>query len=209
MRGDFMMYLEFKDEEIKRAQKLLKGCKNGFPKALYRALNDTSTSTKEELVKLARERYNYKVAALRNRITIDKCSSYKFLNASTRSVGPQIHLTDILSTRQTKKGVIVNVKKSTGQKLIPHAFIQPKKTSAPSKDVEKQKSSKKKKKRIVYIRETVGGKLVPRYDISPMYASHPEVIYNTPENWAPLSTRVQKAMDKHFEREIDAILRGF
>lgn len=187
------MQVNLSRSDVTRARLMLSGVRNGFPKAFYRTLNKTAAGTKTDLVNLVRRDYNYKATVLRKRITVYKCPSYKTLKAETRSVGPGIHLTDIAGTRQTTRGITVDVKKSTGRKLIPRAFIAPGRFS---------------RKKIGFIRETEAGRMVPRTPISPLYASHPEVIYNTRENWARIEKQSGKRLDENFSHEVQVILKG-
>lgn len=172
---------------------MLKGFKNGFPKALTRSMNTTIDGIATDMVSLLRTRYNYKATPLRARLTKDK-ARYTKLSGSVTSKGKDVHLIDVLGTRQTQKGVSVNVKKATGRQLIPHAFIP---------------KSKKLKKKIVFIRSEESGKLVPRYPIEARYAPHPETLYNTGPNWEYLRKKANARMDKNFAKEIDVILKGY
>lgn len=195
------MEIRLDKADLNRAKRMLADCKNGFPKAFYRTLNKTAANTKTDMVTLVRDRYNFKAAAIRKRINVYRCPSYAALRATVRSVGPGIHLTDVAGTRQTKKGVTVDVKKSTGRHLIPHAFIAPGRTS---------------KKKIVFIRDFVsgtrvvksGGVMAKRYPISPIYASHPEVVYNTDENWPNVQKNADSRLKENFSHEVDVILKG-
>ena len=143
------------------------------------------------MVEVAREAYNYRAAAARKRISI-KRASYSKLEASTKSVGPGVHLTDMLGTRQISTGLSVDVKKSTGRQKIKHAF--------------KNKGTKSGK--IIAFRLVVeAGKRVPRYDIKALYAPHPESVYNTPENWKVLQAKASERLNKNFDHEIDVVLK--
>ena len=187
------MDVKISKSDLNRAERMLSGIKSGFPKAFKRTLDKTATGTKTDMVAFVRERYNYKAKALRERITVYKCPSYKHLKSSIRSVGPGVHLTDIAQTRQTGRGVTVNVKKATGRKLIPHAFIAPGRHSG---------------KKIVFIRETIRGKRVSRYPISPIYASHPEVVYSTDENWPKIERLADARFRNNFDHEVEVVLKG-
>jgi hypothetical protein len=186
------MEIRLDKSDLNRAKRMLADCKNGFPKAFSRALNKTTTGTRTDMVDLVRSDYNYKATAIRKRISVQK-STQAVLSAAVRSSGGSVHLTDIATTRQTKKGVTVNVKKSTGRQLIPRAFIRPAKRSG---------------KKIVFRRQEQNGRMVGRLPIEARYASHPEIIYNTPENWNKLEKSSGARLNKNFAHEVDVILKG-
>ena len=112
-----------------------------------------------------------------------------------RSKGGLIHLTDFTGTRATKtKGVVINVKKSTGPQRIPRAFKAPGRFSG---------------KEIIYHREPKpgGAGLVPRMPIKARYGPHPEIIYNAPANWARIQKNADDRLTKAMDREIAAEFR--
>jgi hypothetical protein len=187
------MEVKVNQDDLARMKRDLVWLETGFPKAFKRALDKTATGAKTDMVNDIRSKYNYKATALRKRMTVFKCPSYKTLNAKTRSAGPGIHLTDVTGTRQTKKGVTVNVKKETGRQLIPSAFISP---------------GSKSKKPIVFIREKVGGRRVARLPISPIYAAHPEVVYNVNENYVEIQKAIDRRLSENMKHETDVVLRG-
>ena len=217
------MEVSLNKSSLSKAKMMLYGAKNGFPKAFSRTLNKTVNNTKTEMVKLVRRDYNYKAAAVRKRITVSK-ATYANLSAAVKSTGDSVHLTDIAGTRQTKKGVSVNVKKSTGIKLIPRAFIP--KDPNPYNKLEAVKINKRLlKKKIVFRRpgnprgqhETLygrygpqgsGGKLGSRARLDTFLAPHPEIVYNTPENWAELQKAADKKLATNFSHEVDVVLKG-
>lgn len=180
-------------EDLAEARRMLLTVQNGFPKAFSRALNKTVTGTKTEMTNLIRADYNYTLAALRSRITT-RNSTVKTLFAKVTSTGRSPHLTDIVGTRETKtRGLSVDVKKATGRKYIPQGFIGTGKASD---------------KKISFIRKVQGGRRVARLPIEDIRAAHPEVIYNTKENWAKIQAAVKIRLDKAFVHEVDVILRG-
>ena len=183
----------FDQTSVNAAKSTLDGIKGGLPRATARALNDTFTGVRTDMVALIRAKYNHKATDLRARISIVKASANS-LAGLVQSKGRAYHLTDVATTTQTKKGVTVNVKKSTGRKLIPSAFIN---------------VGKKSGKKIVFRRVEHGGKMVGRYPIEAKYAPHPEIIYNTPENWLELQEKAKVRLDKNFTHEVDAIINGY
>ena len=186
------MEIRIDKNQLSGVRKMLLELRGQFPRAFSRALNKTVTGTRTDLVGLVRRDYNYKAAAIRKRIALNK-ATFQHLSASVKSSGGGVHLTDIAGTRQTKTGVSVNVKKATGRRLISRAFIREARNSG---------------KTIVFRRQEIGGKMVPRLPLGARYASHPEVIYNTPENWPRIQKQAGERLDKNFDHEVDTVLRG-
>ena len=194
---------------LNRARLMLYGIKSGFPKAFSRALNKTVNNTKTEMVKLVRRDYNYKAAAVRKRITVSK-ATYANLSASVKSTGNNVHMTDIAGTRQTKKGVSVNVKKSTGIKLIPRAFKAPGQRSGRDIIFRRPGNPRGQHETLFgrYGPQGSGGKLGSRARLDTFSAPHPEIVYNTPENWAELQKAADKKLATNFSHEVDVVLKG-
>jgi hypothetical protein len=185
--------IRFEKKDLEDVKKLLADVKNGFPKAFSRALNKSATGTRTDMVNLARREYNYRAAYVRDRTSVNK-ATYSRLTASVESVGPGVHLTDMLGTRALKKkGVSVNVKKSTGKEVLSHAFIAHGRNSG---------------KEIVFERALENGTPVGRYDIVALYAPHPELVYNSKDNWAELNAGARKRLDVNLDHEVDVILKG-
>lgn len=180
-------------EDLAEARRMLLNFDNGFPKAFSRALNKTVTNTKTEMTDLIRADYNYTLASLRSRITT-RNSTVKTLFAKVTSTGRSPHLTDIVGTRGTKtRGISVDVKKATGRRYIPQGFLAIGRVSG---------------KKISFIRKMEGGRRVARLPLEDIRASHPEVVYNTKENWAKIQAAVKIRLDNNFLHEVDVILKG-
>lgn len=183
------------EASLREAEHMLDGIKGGMDLVRMRAINKTATGVRTDMVTLIRTEYNYKAAAIRKRISIKKATKTS-LGASVESKGTQVHLTDVAGTRQTKKGVSVDVKKSTGRHVIPHAFIN----TVPGG------------KKIVMIRKRDASResgYVARYPVEDRRASHPEVVYNTDENWKTLSGKANERLQKNFEHEVDYLLSEY
>jgi len=183
-------------QELERAQRDLKNLAREQPKVASRALNKSLTGTKTDMKKVIREDYSFKARALEKRINVKKANKGR-LNGHILSKGKPVHLTDLAGTKQTKKGVKVNVKKSTGRQLIPSAFIRKGKYSG---------------KKIVLQRTDDPGKsrrTEPsyRYPVKAIYAPHPEILYNEDHNWTKIQDAAAKRIDKNMAREQDAELR--
>ncbi len=162
-----------------------------MPHVAVRAINKAMAGTKTDMKKLVREEYNYKAAALDKRMTATKATSANITGIIV-SKGGAVHLTDIAGTRQIKAGVSVDVRKSTGRRLIPRAFINRGRNSG---------------KLIVFRRKEENGRMVGRYPIEARYTAHPEVVYNAPHNWARIQTMAAERLDTNIAREIDAEFR--
>lgn len=181
------------NKDIEQAQRDIKDLSAVMPKVAVRVLNKSMTGTKTDAVNIVRSEYNFKAASLKKRMKVYRASRSSLAGKVT-SKGKVFHLTDLTGTRQTKKGVTVDVKKSTGRLLIPRAFIRPGQNS---------------EKRIVFRRMEKGGEMVGRYPIGARTAPFPEDIYNTPENWAKIKKAVAERIDKNIDREVSAEFRKY
>ncbi len=178
-------------DDIGDVQRDLDRLANEMPAVAARALNTAMTGVKTDMVAIIRADYNYKAAAIRKRLTIRKANRND-IRGHVQSKGGPVHLTDITGTRQTKKGITVDVRKSTGRRLIPRAF---------------KASGRHSGKQIVFRRKgDPPGQyavLVPRYPIEAITTAHPEVIYNAPHNWAKLSDSAKDRLDKGIAKAVD------
>jgi len=120
--GNNSLNIKLDESDVKAVAYALKDVKNGASTAIMRAINKSLTGIKTDMVKTVRKTHNYKASALRKRIKVSKANKAS-LSGTTSSTGKTIHLTDVAGTSQTKKGVKVNVKKSTGRQLIPRSFL--------------------------------------------------------------------------------------
>jgi hypothetical protein len=182
--------------DLDEARAAINALMDAFPNAGVRAINTAMTGIKTDMKKVIRAAYNIPAGVLQKRLHVDRASRQNF-RGSIISKGRGIHLTDIPYTRdlrKSRKGVSVNVKKSTGVQRIPKAFIAP---------------GKKSGKLIVLHRKKGAGPggLVPRTPLEARMAPHPEILYNTPENWRKISALASERIIKAAERELDAELR--
>ena len=179
-------------EDVKDARAMLRGVQNGFVRAYSRALNKTTTGVRTDLVTLAREEYTFKAKAVRSRIRV-KRSSWSNLESSVTSTGGGVLLTDFTGTRQTKKGLSVNIKKSTGRDVLEHAF----------------KNRANSGKYVSMWRAIEDGRRVGRYPVEAIYGPHPEHVYNAPENWPRIEARADERLSENFTHEIDYVLTRY
>jgi len=178
-------------DDLAQAQRDLQRLSYEMPAVAVRALNKAMAGTKTDMKAIVRADYNYKASTLDKRMSISKAKRAS-IQGHIQSKGGRVHLTDIAGTRQTKKGVTVNVRKSTGRQLIPRAFINVGRNSG---------------KKLVFRRAEEGGQMVARYPIEVRDTAHPEVIYNAPHNWAKIQTKAAERIDTNVAREIDAEFR--
>jgi hypothetical protein len=193
-------------EQLDDLKTRLAEIKNGVPMALTRAINKTCTSTRTDMVAMARETHNYYAADLRDRIIIHKATWSK-LSAKVVSSGQPIHLFDMPLTSwggRTSPGVRVNVEKATGYHTL-SAWFGPAKVAGGSQNVGKP---------IVYARTSDPGlrrRTEPpgRYPIQALYAPHPEVVYYQDKVWKSIQFLVDFNLEKHLNHEVDAIIQKY
>ena len=189
------MQLKIDQTDIDRAARDLDNLAQEMPHVAVRAINKALDGVKTDAKAIIRELYNYKAATLDGRMTKQQATRANIQGALISKGGP-VHLTDIVGTRQTARGVSVNVRKDTGRQLIPRAFIAAGRISG---------------KQIVFRR--VGDppgqhlRLVGRRPIEAKYTAHPEVLYNAPENWARIQVAAAERLDTNIAREVDAEFR--
>jgi hypothetical protein len=193
--------IQLNEAQFNDVVKSLAGIQDGIPKVLARAINKAATGAKTDMVFIVREQYNYKAAALRDRIHVKK-ATYTHLAASTLSVGGPVHLTDVTGTvwRGPKSpGTQVDVKKITGKQMIKSAWIGHGKHSG---------------KDIVYVRTKEPGlrrRTSPpgRYPIKALYAPHPEIVYGHEQIWKSVEYLADFTLSKALDHETEALLRGY
>lgn len=179
-------------EDIEAAREALEGIRNGFVRAYARALNTASEGVRTDMVAMARDSYTFRADAVRARIQINR-ASWSNLTASVESRGGAVHLTDFLGTRQISTGLSVDIKRSTGRQYIRHAF----------------KNFARSGKELALRRQVIDGRRVARYPVEALYGPHPEVVYNTPENWDTLEDQADSRLEAAFAHEVDGVLRQY
>ena len=196
-------------DDLAQAQRDLQRLSYEMPAVAVRAMNKAMTGTKTDMKAVVRADYNYKASTLHKRMSISKANRAR-IQGHVQSKGGPVALTDIAGTRPTKKGVSVNVRKSTGRQLIPRAFIQPGKHSG--KLIVLRRPGKPRGQHATlwgrYGPEGSGGKPgSKKATLDAFYGPHPETLYNTPRNWAKIQTKAAERIDTNIEREIDAEFR--
>ncbi len=201
---------------IKDALAALSNIENGFVRAYARALNSTATATQQDMITMARDDYRYKVAAVKRRTMVNR-ATWSNLQSSVKSTGGAVNLSDFLGTRQTKEGLTVNVKASTGLQRLKHGFLAPGRKSGkllafwrakPADDLgPRQSVTLKSVVASGQVSKETG--LVWRRPAVELFGPHPEVVYNTPENWEKLSRKADLHMKTAFAAEVDGVLRQY
>jgi len=187
----------------------LRDVKNGARTAVMRAINRSLNGVKTDMVKTVRKTHNYKASALRKRIRVTKANKAN-LSGTTSSTGKTVHLTDVAGTSQTKKGVKVNVKKSTGRQLIPRSFL----ATSGSKKMVLRRPSKRSYGSYddLYGRygpAGSGGTLGKRGGSARLMwfpAPHPEHVYAEPETWEKIEDGAGERLEKELAHQVQHIL---
>lgn len=179
--------------DVEDAKAMLSGVQNGFVRAYARALNRSVTGVQTDMVSMARDDYAYKVAAVRARMWKTR-ATWSRLTASVRSRGAGVLLSDFLGTRQISTGLSVDVKRSTGRQGIKHGFLN---------------KSPKSAKLLSLRREVVDGRRSARYPIEALYGPHPEVVWNTEENWDKLQDQADERLVVAFSHEVDYVMSQY
>ena len=212
-------------EDLERAKRDLKNLADEMPHVAVRALNKAMTGTKTDMKNIVRADYNYKAALLDSRISVWKANRTN-IQGHIQSKGGIVHHSDIATTSQTQRGVVVNIKKSTGRGLIPRTFQAPGRSSSklitfrrpgnPSGQYVVLHNIKPKDLNVAgltgggYGPTGTGGyedKKGKRSHIAWFAAPHPEHVYNAPHNWAKIADASAKRIDDNIAREIDAEFR--
>lgn len=201
--------LKVDTQALADAQAMLANIENGFVRAYARALNTTVTGVRTDMVAMCRDDYTFKVAAVQSRTALEK-ATFSRLQASVSSTGKETHLTDFVGTNETQKGITVNIRKSTGRQLIPRTF---KATVKSGKEIILRRPGDPRGQHATlygrYGPPGSGGKIGSRARLDVFYGPHPEIIYNTPENWEKLKKQADERLTANFSTEVDGVLRQF
>ena len=120
-------HIKVNKQQFNDVKKMLSGIKGGVRKAMVRALNKTSNTTKTQLAKKVGEDLNLSAKRIKQDIKVLKSDPNK-LQGGVTSTGEPVGLINFAGA-QTNKGTRVKVKKKGGGKVVPHAF----KASTPTK----------------------------------------------------------------------------
>ena len=175
----------FDKKKMEMAQAMLSGIKNGFPKAVSRAINRTATTTNVQASKLIKKEYTIKGGT---KGTVTKATTGMLAGNINFKGRPR--LLRNFSMGITKKGITARVKRSSGRRLIPRTFIRPLVGSNVPGVLQRKKGA-------------------ARYPIEVLHGpSLPQMAGNV--NVQPeVEKFIQKKMDERLNHEVDALLKGF
>lgn len=107
---------------IPAAKGALYGIKNGFPKAMTRAINKTLTGARTDAVDEISKVLNLTKTRIRKDFS-KRNSTWKTLEGRFYSTGKPVGLASFAGTRQTKKGVSFKIFKRGKRSIIGGAFV--------------------------------------------------------------------------------------
>jgi hypothetical protein len=175
---------------IEDAQKLLSGIKDGSRKVIVRALNKTvgtsSGGVQSDAVKAVAGEFNLTQKDIKRDFKVKK-ATYTDLSAYVRSQGKPIPLGRFIRTRQTLKGVSVQVKKGRSRTIIRHAFIP------------KLKSGH------IGVFWRTGKSRLP---IEQKFSSRIPDIFSNADVMEPILKKAQERLDKNFSHEVEFLLES-
>lgn len=175
----------FDKKKMEMAQAMLSGIKNGFPKAVSRAINRTATTTNVQASKLIKKEYTIKGGT---KGTVTKATTSMLAGNINFKGRPR--LLRNFSMGITKKGITARVKRSSGRRLIPRTFIRPLVGSNVPGVLQRKKGA-------------------ARYPIEVLHGpSLPQMAGNV--NVQPeVEKFIQEKMDERLNHEVDALLKGY
>jgi hypothetical protein len=180
-------YIQIKG--LEDAQKILAGIADGSKKAIVRALNKTvgipTGGVQSDAVKAVAGKINLTQKDIKKSFEVKK-ATYTDLSAYVRSTGKPTPLGRFIRTRQTSKGISVQVKRSRPRTVIRHAFFI---------------TAKKGSYKGVYWR--VGRH---RYPIKQRYGPRVPDIFENTEVMQPILQKAQERLDKNFNHEVEFLL---
>ncbi len=197
---------------LEDAQKLLSGIKDGSRKAIARALNKTvgtsSGGVQSDAVKEVAKEFNLTQKDIKRDFKIKK-ATYTDLSAYVRAQGRPVPLERFIRTRQTQKGVSIQVKKNRSRVVIPHLFIRKYKGGvfirlALIRDITSNPMS---------IRRDKSGKFLgkfrdKRFPIKHRFGPRIPDIFSNAEVMEPILKKAQERLDKNFGHEVEFLLES-
>ena len=203
-------------EDLKRAQQDLAALAYEMPNVAIRVINTSMTGVKTDAKGVIRAEYNIKAGSIDKRFTVAKANRSN-MNGYLQSKGGLISLAADISPAARMPlrgagagaGVVVNVKKSTGQQTIPRAFIAAGRNSGKLIVLRRPGKPRGQIENLYgrYGPPGSAGKVGSKATLDAFYGPHPEVLYNAPENWAKIQTAAAKRIDTNIKREVDAEFR--
>lgn len=203
-----MSTIIIRSQDIQTARRSIAELAEEMPHVAVRAINKAMTGTKTDTKAIIRLEYNIKAGALDRRISIRKATRSNITGVIT-SKGPAVLHVDITGTRKGSKGVIVNIKKSTGSQVLPRTFLAPGIRSG-KLIVLRRPGAPRGQYATLYGRygpPGSGGKVGSLATLDSFAGPHPEVLLNAPGNWAKIQVAASNRLDKAIGSEMDAEIR--
>lgn len=174
-------------KKMELAQAMLSEIKNGFPKAVSRAINRTATNINVQASKLIKKEYTIKN---KTKGVVTRATTSRLAGNINYRGRPRLLRQANFSVGMTKNGISAKVERSSGRKVIPRTFIRALRTSAAPGVMQRKKG-------------------VPRYPVKVLYGpSLPQMAGNV--NVQPeVEKFIQKKMDERLNHEVDALLKGY
>lgn len=116
------LQIDFDKNQISKIENALSGVKNGAPRAISRAINRTVSFGKTRISKLTREEYTIRAGDIKSASKTFKANASN-LRGEISFKGRTKQLRDF-GVRVNRKGLRVSVKRGTGFKRLPTAFIR-------------------------------------------------------------------------------------
>lgn len=117
-------------QDLADVKKMLRGIDDGAYTTLMRSINKAVTGGRTDVNREVRKVLNLKASRVKKNISIKKAGKQS-LSAFIQAKGRPISLIQYGARQSTKKGVTVKVKKDSGRKRVPHAFIAEAKQGGP------------------------------------------------------------------------------
>ncbi|BBB91051.1 MAG TPA: phage tail protein [Methylomusa anaerophila] len=188
--------IELTDDQLKRAEQLLKHLPGALPKAVANAINRASESARAEAVRKASEEYVIRPGRVRETIDIAKASP-AILFARVRSKGRPRALTYFQTTpkqvpkKRPRGQLVAQVKRSEGGGSIKSAFLARMKSGHLGVF-----------NRTNNLTSTGKVELVQRYG-----PSVPQMLEN-PTIQQFVEQKAMETLEKRFDHELDRLLKG-
>lgn len=198
------------NSDLARLRVLMAGIKNGYERAMSRAVNKSLTGARTDFVNETRQILNLKAKFVRDTAKMNR-ATFKKLQGSLQAKSDSIPLIQFAG-RQVKAGVTVSVLKGQPRTLIRHAFIATMKSghqgifwreqkhpgvnviSKPRPEFGRLPDTEKAKKYRLPIKELFGPSIEAVFDVRP--ARMDNLMYLAMER-----------LQKNFEHEVDFELK--
>jgi hypothetical protein len=188
------------EDQLKRAERMLKGVQDGMPKAVSSAINRAADASRTEIVRIISRTYFVKAEDVRNSIKI-RGASLQRLDAEIKSRGKAIPLDRFRVSGNPMKRL----------RKFPQASKPV--TVQVRRDSQGQGSSKTFAARA---RKKLGGRFglyqrkgSDRYPIKSLWGPPFPIMIGEKRNFAQINARAQEILDKRFDHEIARLLKGF